>query len=330
MKIKLADLERVVRKAILHYGYNQEESEVIFEVLLYAQLRGNNQGIVKLVGEGIPKDPEAGEITIERDNRLSSLINGNKRHGMLVMKEAVNIVLNKVQNHGFGIVGTYNTHTSTGAIGYYAEKIADNGFLGFVLAGSPPLVCPYGSYEQLFGTNPLAVGIPTNKSPLVFDMATSAITYFGLIEALTANRSIPNNVAYNNNGELTIDPMEALQGAVLPFDRSYKGSGLSLIIEILTGPLVGASFVGIGDATGNWGNLVIAIDPDLLTGREEFDANVTRIIDKVKSAKKLPGINDIYLPGERENQLVKMIIKNGEIEVEDNLYQELQNVANIE
>jgi LDH2 family malate/lactate/ureidoglycolate dehydrogenase len=327
MRVTLTELKRVAKKALLHYGHDEEESKIILDVLLYAQLRGNNQGIVKLIGRGMPKDPQAGEIRVVKETKLSALIDGNKNTGMVVLNKATEIALEKARAHGFGIAGTFNTHTSTGAIGYYARKLAEEGLLGFVFAGSPGSVCPYGSYERIFGTNPLAVGVPSETDPIVFDMATAAIAWYGLVEAKAAGESIPPRTAYDSQGNPTTDPAKAMEGAILPFDRSYKGAGLSTIIEVLTGPLVTASFVGIGDAWGNWGNLVFAIDPGLLTDGETFKKDVSKLIEKVKSTKKLPGVGEIYVPGERGNKLTQERLTSGEIEIEDNLYMELEKVV---
>lgn len=43
----------------------------------------------------------------------------------------------KAKEHGFGMVGTFNTSTSTGSIGYYAKTIADAGLIAFCFAQSP-------------------------------------------------------------------------------------------------------------------------------------------------------------------------------------------------
>ena len=56
MKVSLSDLRDLTHKAVLGYGYTVEETKIIEEVLLFAQLRDSNQGIVKLIGKGIPKD----------------------------------------------------------------------------------------------------------------------------------------------------------------------------------------------------------------------------------------------------------------------------------
>ena len=54
MKIKVSKLKELSKKALLKYEYTNKEVDIILEMLMYAQLRGNNQGIVKLIGNGIP------------------------------------------------------------------------------------------------------------------------------------------------------------------------------------------------------------------------------------------------------------------------------------
>ena len=251
MKVKIEELKNLGLKALKKQGYNNNEADIILGMLMYAQLRGNNQGMVKLIGKGIPKNPAAGTITIEKETKLSARINGAHNPGAIVMKKTMDMALTKAKEHGIGIVGTNNTNSSTGALGYWAGQIAREGLIGFVFAGSPETVCYHGSYEPVFGTNPMAIGIPTDNDSIVLDMATAAMAYYGLIEAKTAGKKIPPDIAYDSEGNLTDDPEKAMNGALRPFDRSYKSAGLALIVEILTGPLVGASFTGIGDTATN-------------------------------------------------------------------------------
>lgn len=327
MKISLKALKELTRKAIKKYGYNDKEVRAIADVLLWAQMRDNNQGIVKLIDKGIPKDPNAGDIVIEKETPISARINGNKNHAMLVAGMAVDIVKEKAKKNGFAIAGTFNTNTSSGAIGYYASRLAQEGLIGFAFSRSPQRVAVYGSYEPVFGTNPLAIAIPGKEDPIVLDMSTAATSYFGLVEAQTAGRHIPADFAYDKEGNPTTDPKEAIAGAIRSFDRSYKGSGLALVAEILAGPLVGAAFCGLGDSKGNWGHLIFAIDPELLTDRDTLENHVSEIVIKVKSTKKLPGVDEIFVPGERESRLARERQESGLIEVEDNLLAELSKVA---
>ena len=329
MKIAVKELEDLTTRAVRSYGYNDEETQVISDVLLYAQLRGNNQGVVKLIGKGIPVDPGAGEIVVELETPISARINGNRNHAMVVVKKAMNMVVDKAKKSGFGIAGTFNTNTSSGAIGYFASELAKQGLIGFLFGRSPERVAMHGSCEPVFGTNPIAVGIPAEPDPIVLDMSTAAISFYGLLEAETAGRAIPDDVAYNVEGKATTSPQEAIKGAIRSFDRSHKGSGLALIGEILAGPLVGAAFCGMGDSKGNWGHLLFAIDPGILGNRDEFIRNVGDVCRKVKATRRLPDVTEINLPGERGSLLAAERLACGEIEVEDNLLAELRKVAGI-
>lgn len=326
MKVSIDSLKDVTRQAILNQGYGAEDSEIILEIIMYAQLRGNNQNVVKLVGAGMPANPTAGEIALVKDTRLSALIDGAWNQGMVVVAQATATAIHKAKEHGFGIVGTRKTNSSTGAIGYYARQIAEAGLLGFVFSGSAEFVAMHGSYEAFFGTNPLAVGIPTAGKPIVFDMATAAIAYYGILLAQAAGEAIPEDVAYDQAGLITTDPTRALAGAIKAFG-GYKGAALALIVEVLTRPLVGASRKPDGTKY-DWGSLVFAIDPELLADDlETFRAGVSDLMARLKERKRLPGVDELLIPGERGDRFYEKVMAAGEIELEDKLWQELQAVA---
>jgi LDH2 family malate/lactate/ureidoglycolate dehydrogenase len=325
MHISIDQLKETTLKALHAQGYSHAEAPILLDILMYAQLRGNNQGVVKLIGAGMPKSPKAGNIAIVHETKLSARLDGAQNHGMIVLKRAVDMAIDKAQAHDFGIVGTRNTNTSTGAIGYYAKRIADAGFIGLVFSGSGMWVAMHGAYEPLFGTNPLAFGIPSSGKPIVFDMATSAIARFGIIEAKTAGRPLPAGVALDADGNPTTDAAAALAGAMLTFG-GYKGAALSLIVEVLTGPLVGAAFTGFGDAASDWGNLAIAINPGLLVDTGAFYDDVARLTGRVKASKRLPGVDEIFIPGERGDQIMSAALASGGIAIDDALWAAL-NVA---
>jgi len=226
MKIDLKELEDLTTKALKNFGYDDNETATIRDMLLYAQLRGNNQGVVKLIGKGIPKNSEAGDIKIEKETALSARINGNQNQAMVVVKKALDLVLEKAKSNGIGISGTFNTATSSGAIGYVASEIAKRELVGIVFASSPPRVATFGSYEPIFGTNPIAIGIPAKPSPIVLDMTTASMAFYGLIEAKTAGEKIPDDVAFDSEGNSTTDPVMAIEGALRSFDRGYKAPAL--------------------------------------------------------------------------------------------------------
>jgi LDH2 family malate/lactate/ureidoglycolate dehydrogenase len=323
--VPLDTLEQTALAVLRRAGHPEADARTILDVLMYAQLRGNNQGIVKLIGAGLPFNADARPISIVRPSDLSALIDGGGHNAMVVMKVAVDSALEIARARGYAIVGTRGTNTSTGAIGYYAGRIASAGLIGLVFSGSGEYVAMHGAYQPLFGTNPLAFGVPTGGAPLVFDMATSAIARYGLVEAQTAGRSIPPDVAYDAAGQPTDDPTAALAGAIRAFG-GYKGAALALIVEILTRALVGATRDADGSKS-DWGNLVMAIDPNLLAGREAFMALVDDLLARVKASRRLPGIDEILVPGERGDRLRAAALQAGEIEVEDGLWTALLTAA---
>ena len=321
MRVSIAELETLGLRGLKRIGYDDDEAARIFDVLLYAELRGNDQGVVKLIGEGIRRDPSAGPIEIQARTAVSARIDGNRNAGILVMRRAADLVIEIARESGVGLVGTFNTSTSTGALGYYARGVAESGFICFAFAGSRPAVAPLGSYEPMFGTNPISAGIPTENRPFVFDMATSAITWYSLIAAKEAKRAIPGGVALDERGDPTSDPAAAMAGAILSFDRGHKSYGLSMLVALLTGPLVGAA--PTDQPSENWGNLIIAFDPGLIRERDAAATDATALIQSVKGAKRLPGTDEILVPGERGDRLADSNRRGAAVDLDDAVYHAL-------
>ena len=60
---------------------------------------------------------------------------------------------------------------------YWVESITEQGLIGIAMSQSPEYVAPHGSTEPIFGTNPIAVGVPTAGQPLVVDLSTAAAAW---------------------------------------------------------------------------------------------------------------------------------------------------------
>ena len=71
----------------------------------------------------------------------------------------------------------------------------------------------------------------------------------------------------------------------------------------------------------------MAINPEIFVEENEFRNSVSDIISKVKSARKLPGVEEIFIPGEKGDKKKKEVLESGEIEIEDNLFKQLKEVA---
>lgn len=299
MKISIADLQQKLTQTFRENGFKDTDIERTVDYLLWAEKSGNKtQGIVKMTGtEPLQHIKAEYEPKIERDTKLSRLIDGGKSPAPVVTSLGTDSAIEKAKEHGFGIVGIRNTFSSNGAQAYYAEKIAAHDLIGIVCSRSPASAAAFGSIDPIFGTNPIGYAFPTNEKPFVFDMATSAMTFYGLVLAKAKGESIPENMAIDKDGQPTTDPAAAMAGALLPFDHSYKGSGLAMLIETLAGPLINGAGIDNKTFDKEWGTVVIAIDPELLVDVADFKAHASRMIQDILSARTVSEDSPIRLPG---------------------------------
>ena len=325
MKVKIIDLRNKITGTLLSKGFSEEDARSVTDYLLWAEMSGaKTQGVIKMTGtEPLQNIMPKHEIRIERDTKLSQLINAGACPAPAVSRRATEVAIQKAKEHGFGIVGVRNTFSSNGAQAYYAEMIANNDLIGIVCSRSPAATTGFDSIDPLFGTNPIGFGFPTNNEPLVFDMATSAMTFYGLVLAKARGEQIPKNMAIDKDGVPTTDPEAAMGGALLSFDRSYKGAGLGMIVEMLAGPLTNSAWIDNKTFQEEWGSLFIAIDPNLLVDTSVFKNNASDMISKIKTSRKMPGANEIRLPGEKASQNRKDAELAGEVDVEETVLKEL-------
>ncbi len=328
MKISLNELNAKVLEGVQKLGYTNEDAQIIKDVLLYAQLRGNSQGIAKIATGGVPRATETESLRLVKENKSGALFSGG--HSMVASVKAAEKAIELARDHGVGVVASNRTHTSSGAIGYFARKIAQAGFIGFVCVGNGDwaAVAPTGSAERKLGTNPLAYAFPYDGGEVVFDTATAAIAYYAVVEAMLKGEPLPAGVGLNSRGKPTTDATEvlgkgggeAVGGAITTF-AGHKGFGLSLFVQLLGSAFSLAGFPG-GHSEDGAGTFVLAIDPGLFAGTEEYMKRSRELVDSLKAAKPITG-QHVSLPGEHGDALATQALMNGEIEIADPIWNEL-------
>ena len=312
----------------LKTNYPAKDAMIITDYLVWAEMSGiKTQGIIKLTGaEPLQNIKPKAKITVEKNTKLSQRIDAGTNPAILAATLGARTAIKKAKKYGFGMVGTRNIFSSNGAQAYYVEMLAKEDLIGIMCSRSPASTTGFDSIDPLFGTNPIGFGFPTNEDPIVFDMATSAMTFFGLILAKARGEKIPKDMAIDANGNPTTNPVEAMQGALLPFDRSYKGAGLGMMIEILAGPLVGSSYVDNKTFKEEWGSLIIAIDPNLLVEAKDFKSHCSELVKKIKESRKKAGVNEIRLPGEKARSNFEQAKISGLVDVDEVILRELKYI----
>lgn len=317
MNIKISKLKVLLKKILLN-KFKEDYANLITNVLIFGELSGKkSHGISLLFGDaGVLNQKDSG-ITIDQRTKFSEIINGNGNPGVLVASLAMLKSIKIAKKNGFSIVGTHSTFSSSGCLSYYLEKIAKENLICLIMAQSAKSTVVHGGVEPILGTNPISFGIPSNPNQLIFDMATSATTLRNIINLKNTGKRLPSNTAIDEKGEITINPNEALKGAILPFCNYYKGTGLAMIVEVLSGILTGASFSGNNSKNG-WGNLFIVFSPDLLMDINEFKDKVMLFVETIRNSKVIDN-NKIRIIGENTIRIRNENLERGEVEIQNEL-----------
>lgn len=328
MKVKLSELEQKVRQGVEKLGYEGEDVEHIAQTLLYAEMRGNNQGIPKIATGGVPKAEDVEEFKISKENKCAALLSGG--HSMSTTAKAAEKAVELAKDHGVGIACVNHTHTSSGAIGYFARKISRAGYIGLMFVGNGDFaaVAPTGSAERKLGTNPLAYAFPYEGGEVVFDNATAAIAYFGVVEAMLTGKPLPEGVALDSKGNPTTDAKEVMEegegenvgGSIKTF-AGHKGFGLSLLVQLMGSAYSLAGIPGANEEDGA-GTFIMALDPGLLASKDEFMKRSTQLVRSIKNSKPIEG-QAVFLPGEQGDARATAVEESGEIEIAEGIWNEL-------
>lgn len=323
MEIKIEDAKELSLKVLAKYGYTQSESETITNSLIWAQKRGSSQGLNKLFGWRIQKRSESKEPSVEKPTESSILINSELGNHIVACNFAIEEITVRIKDKSIFLIGVKNTDNSAGALGYYTEKLAKAGYVGIMMSAADPGVVAFGGKTPVFGTNPISIAVPTNNEPILLDMSTAALTWGDLVKYDNESKSLPEGLAFDGEGNPTTDPKKAMDGWVTTFDKSYKSSGLALMIQILAGPLVGSVYSKDYNFC-HYGSLIIAINPGAFGNKDTFLERVGAMIKEIKESDKATGFSEIQIPGERGYKSAKKASENETIEIS----QELLNKIN--
>ncbi|WP_128426141.1 Ldh family oxidoreductase [Gudongella oleilytica] len=317
-------------------GVKLEEAEIISETLLFAELRNiKSHGIVRLPTyvkrlENAAVNQNAEMRFLENKAAAVSVLDADNGMGQVAGYKAMKAAIDIARIYGIGLVAVKNSN-HFGVASYFSMLASKDDMIGLVMTNASPAIAPFGTKTPLLGTNPLTVAVPAKKGkPIVLDMSMSTVARGKIRMAALQNKEMPLDWGLDKDGNPTSDPSEALLGSLVPIG-GVKGSGLSLIIDLLTGALTGTSSLGevknITDMSGpsKTSHLFIAINIGAFMDIDEYKERVDDAISKIKS---LPpkGDNEIFMAGEIEQNLMEKRLAEG-IPVDIEVVAELNKLA---
>jgi delta1-piperideine-2-carboxylate reductase len=215
------------------------------------------------------------------------------------MQAAKALLIDKARTAGIAILAIRNSHHFA-ALWPDVEPFAQEGLVALSVVNSMTCVVPHDAQKPLFGTNPIAFAAPrAGGQPIVFDMATSAIAHGDVQIAAREGRMLPPGMGVDSAGQPTEDPKAILDGgALLPFG-GYKGSALSMMVELLSAALTGGNFSFDFDMSSKpgaqtpWtGQTIIVIDPDKGRGKAFAERSEELV-------RQMHGVGQQRMPGDR-------------------------------
>jgi LDH2 family malate/lactate/ureidoglycolate dehydrogenase len=246
-------------------------------------------------------------MQIEHNHIGAALLDAQNGFGQIAGMKAMAFAMKKARVTGVGLVAVKNSN-HFGVASFFSVQALCKNMIGLVTTNASPAMALHGSRLPLVGTNPLSVAIPADKQkPIVLDMATSVVARGRIRLASMNGGKIPKDWALDSNGQPTDDPQAAREGTLAPIGGP-KGSGLSLIIDLLCGVLTNSSLTGevknLTDtsAPARTGHMFMAIDISKFSDPERFRQDIDKVILLIKS---LPSrdTEPVYLPGEIECDL---------------------------
>jgi len=327
------ELHRFIRHVLVSLGARDDDAGTVADGLVWANLRGGD-------GHGVSRLPryigiiKRGEIDTNARPRLihdrpaTFVIDSDHGFGPVACMQAASLAVERAKQIGvcYGIV---RETTHTGAIGRYAQWIAQHNCAALIMGCGPALMAFHGTRVASMATSPIAIAVPGGKDgPLVLDMATSTISNGKILQARATGQPLPPGTVLTADGEPTTDPNTA--EILLPLGGP-KGSGLGLMFEMLASILAAAPIqsraLGPEQRTRHVANLaMLALDIDSFRPLGEFEHDADSLVDILKSLPRQHGFDEVTMPGERSNRTEAARRKNG-IPIPAKLWQELEGIA---
>jgi len=329
--LSLPDVHQLSVDVLLAHGLSPEHAESVANVITAGQRDECDShgiyrlpGCVKLINSGklnpkaVPEITDLTPAVVRVDAKLG--------YSTLCFDMALPLLAEKAAKTGIAALIINNCYHFS-ALWPEVEAMAEKGLVSIALTQGTNCVAPAGGSKPTMGTNPIAFAWPRpGGTPFVFDFATSAIARGDVEIHELEKKNIPLGWAVDSDGKPTTDPSAALKGALLAFG-GHKGSALSIMVELLAGPMIGdltsaESWVhdeGLG-VTPLHGEMIIVLDPKVFLG-DQLDSHFARAETLFESITA----QGARLPSQRRYEARKRSQEHG-VKIPKYLYDQIQTL----
>jgi LDH2 family malate/lactate/ureidoglycolate dehydrogenase len=275
--------------------------------LVQSNLVGHDShGVIRLVqyaefiDAGQVRPSAAAEIAGIRGG--SGVVDGGWGFGQPAAQLATALAIKAANAHAVAAVTIRNCN-HIGRLGEYVTELAEAGLMGMAFCNSGAVVAPFGGTGRALGTNPFAWAAPGGPyGPLVVDFSTAGVAEGKLRVAAAEGRGVAGGLIVDATGQPSARPEDFFAGgALLPFG-GHKGSGLSVMIELLGGLLTGMGTAPTPGYAGGNGTVLLAVDLAAFTDPDAYQAAAREFCAALVAAGAGPSGGSVLLPGEVESR----------------------------
>lgn len=331
MRIAANDLRQIFEEILVSRNVPHAIAQIAAENFTRSSIDGiYSHGVNRFprVIEYLDKGVIDGAATPECIARMGSFErwDGHMGLGNVNAKLAMDRACSLAKESGIGCVAIGNTNhwMRGGAFGWQA---ANQGCIGICWTNTMPNTPAWGGKEPRIGNNPFVISVPQSEGRhIVVDCAMSQFAY-GKIEMARMNgEQLPVPGGWDTQGNITTDPAEIEKSQRVLTIGYWKGSGLSIVLDLVAAILSGGNTVtDIGkkytDEIG-LSQVLIAIDPSHLNTKAVTDSIIETVLNDIKTSTPTNENQKIYYPGEREFNTRNENLANG-IPVIDEVWQTL-------
>ena len=336
VRVPVDKVTALMRASLAAMGVPAGDVDIITDVLITSDLWGiSSHGIARLrmynerikAGLQIPVT----SLTTVKETETTAVLDGGNGMGMIVSHRAMLLAMDKARQHGLGAVAVRNS-SHFGIAGYYPHMAVRQGMVGISMTNAHPSTAPTFGVQPLLGTNPIAIGVPSDEPfPFLFDASTSVVPRGKIEVAARAKKPVPAGWAIGQDGQAITDSTTLIEkmdhdtATLLPIGGlgellgGHKGYGLAAVVEIFSAAFQQGAFLSElhdTDSQGNphllrIGHFFLAIDVARFLPLDEFRRTVGNILRELRASAKAPGEERIYTAGEKAYASTQRVLAEG-------------------
>lgn len=307
MRIKFEEMQNEFKRVLMKKGFNEKMADDAAKLFTETSCDGvYSHGVNRFprVIEYIDKgyiDVAAVPTKIEGMGAFERW-DGNLGLGNLNAQTCMDRAIELAKTHTIGCVAIKNTnHWMRG--GTYGWQAANAGCIGICWTNTQPNMPAWGATDRRIGNNPLILSVPREEGHVVVDLAMAQFSYGKMENTMLKNELLPVAGGYDSEGNITNDPAEISKTwRVLPIGF-WKGSGLSILLDLIATVLSGGNSaykIGqLGSDEYQLSQVCIAIDAKKIAGDDFLSKAVNEVLEDIKNSEKVKEDGEISYPGER-------------------------------